>query len=82
MIRTVPLPTPGLTTPQLITLAPVAATRVPPEQFPFFAAGVELVMVIPAGRLSVILKLFRAVSTGATTLICRRSFMPDAIVVF
>jgi hypothetical protein len=72
----------------VIVLEFVAAVSVPFWHAAFFAAGVEtpvvliFVIVMPAGRLSAILKPVKLVSLGATIVILKRvSPVPFAIVV-
>ena len=65
---------------QLIVVAPVGVLKVPPMQLALFVAGVELLMVTPAGRLSVMEKLVRLVSAGAVMSIRSLEFCPGSIV--
>ena len=62
-------------------VAPVGAVNtsggVAPQ--PVIAGGVELLIVTPAGRLSVIEKLVRFVSLGAKRSILNRELPPNAI---
>ena len=63
-----------------MVVPPVGASSVPPTQLAFFVAGVELLMVTPTGRLSVMETLVRSVSEGAVNSILSLELPPTEIV--